>query len=141
MVVGALALVLPALAGCAEAERAARSATDELARDAVVQATASATDATAAGAAREQAQQVLDRSLDSLPGTCDDVLALPASTRDEEALTVLRAFWLAELVAEDPPAETVERFEEAVVEQCRDSRETEAATVLREVWDTGSYGP
>lgn len=140
MVAGAVALALPVLAGCAEAEQAARSATDELARDAVVQATAAA-DAAASGAAREQAQQVLDRSLDSLPGTCDDVLALPASTRDEEALTVLRAFWLADLVAEDPPAETVEQFEEAVVERCQDSRETEAATVLREVWDTGSYGP
>ncbi|MGJ7441282.1 hypothetical protein [Aquipuribacter sp. MA13-6] len=140
VVAGAAALALSGLVGCAEAEQAARSATDQVARDAVVQATAAA-DGAASGAARAQAQQALGHSLASLPGTCDDVLALPASTREEQALTVLRAFWLADLVAEDPPADTVEQFEEAVVEQCRDARETGAATVLREVWDTGSFGP
>lgn len=135
--VAALALLL---AGCAEAEQIARSAAEDAARDAVAEATSAAGGAVE-GAAREQAEAAVDNALDQLPGTCKDVLALPAATRDEQAEAVLRGFWLGELTTADPPAETVDAFAAAVVAACDDARETEASVVLREVWATGTYAP
>ncbi|WP_380165517.1 hypothetical protein [Jannaschia sp. R86511] len=138
-VLGAV-LLAGAAAGCSQAEQAARSAAEDLARDRVAEATAAADEA-ASQAARAQAQQALDTTLDQLSGSCADVLALPAGVRDDQAHALLRAFWLTELTAEEPPAATAEAFAEAVVDRCDDSRETDAATVLREVWETGSYRP
>lgn len=134
---GALAVLL---AGCSQAERDARSAAEEAAREAVGQATA-AGDETASEAAREQAQRALDATLDQMSGTCADVLAVPAGTRDEQAHALLRAFWLTELTTEEPSQATADEFAEAVVDRCDDSRETDAATVLREVWETGDHAP
>jgi hypothetical protein len=135
--VTALALLL---GGCAEAEQIARSAAEDAARDAVAEATGAA-GGVVEDAAREQAQAAVDSALEQLPGTCADVVALPAATRDEQAEAVLRGFWLGELTTADPPAETVDAYASAVVDACEDARETEASVVLREVWESGAYAP
>lgn len=136
----ALPLGAVLLAGCAQAEELARGAAEDAAREAVAEATAGVGDV-GSEAAREQAQQAVDGVLDSLPGTCADVLAQPASVREEQARAVLRSFWLGELSQETPPDTTVEAFEEAVVDRCDDSRETQASDVIREVWQSGSFAP
>jgi hypothetical protein len=136
----ALGVLVLALSSCLHVEEVTRSAAEQSARDAVAQITAGAGDA-AAEAAREQAQGAVDTALDQLPGTCADVIDLPKAVRHDQAEQVLRGFWLAELTTADPPAEAVEQFEAAVVAACRDSRETEASVVLREVWQTGEHTP
>lgn len=141
-----VAVLVPALlagallAGCSEADRSARSAVEQAAREAVQQATSQA-DGTGTDEARQRSADALGDALDSLPGTCSDVLSLPPRTRAQHADDVLRAFWLTDMDADEPPPEAVDAFAEAVVTRCEDSRETAAAVVLREVWETGSYGP
>lgn len=126
------------LAGCSAAEQATRSAAEDAAREAVARATAGAVDE---DVARERAQQAVDGALDTLPGTCADVLAVPDATRQEQARTVLSAFWLGELSIEQPTAEQVDVFADDVVAACQDAKETDAASVLREVWATGEHLP
>jgi hypothetical protein len=128
------------LGGCAQAEQAARSAVEEAAREAVMEATGPAGEA-ARESAREQARRAVDDALDQARGTCSQLLAVPRATREAEADNLLRAFWLTELTTDAPPAETVEAFHDAVVERCEDSRETQAADVVREVWESGEFAP
>lgn len=134
----AVLLVCVGLGGCSAAEQAGRSAAEDAAREAVERATAGAVDTEAA---RERAQDAVDGALDSLPGTCADVLAVPDRTRREQAEAVLGAFWLSELSTEQPSAEQVDAFAEAVVTRCEDSKETDAGSVLRDVWATGDHLP
>ncbi|WP_336922554.1 hypothetical protein [Aquipuribacter sp. SD81] len=139
-VVAAGLLALGALAGCAEAEQVARTAVEDAAREAVVEATAGAGEVGSAQA-REQARDAVDDALAQVPGTCRDLLRVPEATREEYALQVLRGFWLSELTTQDPPTETAEAFAEAVAVRCEDSLETAGSDVITEVWETGEFAP
>ncbi len=133
-------LAAAGVAGCAEAEQAARGVVEQAARDAVAEAEQAAGTA-AEESARAAAGDAVDEALQRANGTCDQLLDVPVRTREENAGALLRAYWLTELTADTPSPETIEAFHDAVVERCEDSLETQAADIISEVWDTGEFAP